>query len=133
MCNETDWQARFAKLVTSGHEAAYDELRSHRELAETLKRWLGRPLVARLTGATDANAVSRWIRGSEEPEASKIAKMRLAVETFFVIEKLFESEEAARDWFTGANPFLDYAMPIDAIKRDDSARVAEAVRAVAAS
>jgi hypothetical protein len=124
-------EARLAELVIWAHKTAYDQLRSHRDLADRLKRWLGRPLVARLTNTADANTISRWVRGSADPEATKVAKMRLAAETFFVLEKLFESEESARDWFTGQNPFLDYEMPVDAIKRGDSKRVAEAVRAVA--
>ena len=82
-------------------------------------------------GSEDANVIWQWIRGAEKPNAGQIAEMRLAAETFLALEKLFESEESARDWFTGRNPFLDYETPIDAIKRGDSKRVAQAVRAAA--
>lgn len=120
------------QLVIQAHVAAYTRLRSHRDLADQLRRWLGRPLVARLTGMADPNNVSRWARGVADPEPGRVAKMRLAAEAFIMLTQLFGSEDSARDWFTGANPFLNYEMPVDVIRNGESERIHRAVRAIAA-
>lgn len=120
----------FVELAAQAHRFAYRDLRSHRELADYLRRVLGRPVVARLTGTADPNNVTRWAAGRAAPEPTRVHKMRVAAEVFYVLSRIFESEESAADWFTGDNQALEFTMPADVINQGDTRRVFSAVQAV---
>lgn len=121
----------FAALAAQAHRFAYGDLKNHRDLADFLRRRLGRPLVARLTGTADPNNVTRWVAGRATPERPRIHKMRVAAQVFYLLMHIFESEESAADWFTGENQALGFTMPADVINQGDTRRIFGAVQAVA--
>lgn len=119
--------SNFERLAADAHHAAYQM--SPQQIADYLRRALGRPLVAHITNTSDVKTVTRWAQG-QKPEQARLHKMRVAFELHYVLSNLFKSEESASDWFTGRTA-LRPEMPADLIRNDQFDRVFAAVRAVA--
>lgn len=122
-----------SQVLQEAHEAAFVGLKEYDALARYLADKLGRPTVARLTGAPDPNTVTRWAMQRNEPSEARIDRMRHAAYVFNALVGLGLSETNARQWFRGANPSLGDEMPMDVIKRDDYQRVIAAVRSYASA
>jgi hypothetical protein len=117
----------FQHLAAQAHAFAYQKDGS--ELADYLRRTLGRPLTARLTATADMKTITRWANGSASPEPLRKKKMRVATEIHYILTHLFGSEESAADWFTGNNPLFT-ELPADLIRVERFQAVYNAVRAV---
>ena len=117
----------FERLASEAHAFAYQK--DGHQLADYLRRQLGRPLTARLTATADPKTITRWANGAATPEAPRKHKMRVATEIHYMLTRLFGSEESAADWFTGSNP-LFHEMPADLIRVEQFQPVYNAVRAV---
>lgn len=117
----------FEHLAAQAHAFAYQKNGS--ELADYLRRRLGRPLTARLTATADLKTITRWASGAASPEPLRKQKMRVATEIHFILTRLFGSEESAADWFTGNNPLFK-ELPADLIRAEQFQAVYNAVRAV---
>jgi hypothetical protein len=87
------------------------------QLADYLRSRLGRPLVAYLTQTEDVKSVTRWAQGKQIPERSRLHRMRIAYQIYFVLEKVFGNDDSAADWFTGHSA-LRPEMPADLIRND---------------
>lgn len=104
--------------VRAAHGAAHrDTVRLDiREVARRLNTSLGGTLVAALAGAKDTKASLKWAKEdgpSPRPEVMK--RLSFAHEQWQRVADA-EGEHVARVWFIGANPWLDYDTPINAIR-----------------
>lgn len=100
-------------------------------LAAYLKAKIGRPLVARVTNARFANAVTRWEHGAE-PDRHALNRMQLVATLLFALEESFNDGGGAARWLTLDNPSLGFRAPIDALADGSVAEVFAVARACAA-
>lgn len=101
-----------------------------REVTRRLNAALGGTLVSALAGASDTKSSYRWAKttGSEpRPEAAK--RLYFAYEQWQRIAEA-EGEHVARVWFIGANPWLRYDTPVNAIREGRLDEVATAAQAL---
>jgi hypothetical protein len=98
------------------------------DLAGFLADRLGRPTVARLTGATSPNSVTKWRLRKAVPERPRVDRMREAAIIYFSLTGIGLSEVNAEQWFRGANPVLGFRMPVDVLADGDLKSVIDAVR-----
>ncbi len=77
------------------------------ELVGYLKGYLGRPLIAYITGIADANTVSRWSSGKVDPERATWERLRTLATIHLALTRIVGSPESAGQWFTGWNPDLE--------------------------
>lgn len=98
------------------------------QLAAFLADRLGRPTVARLTGATSLNSVTKWRLGKAVPERARVDRMRDAAIVYYSLTGIGLSEVNAEQWFRGANPILGFRMPVDVLADGDVKSVIDAVR-----
>jgi len=115
-------------LLRAAHREAYhlDE----RALVQYLKEVLGRPLIAHITGIADANNVSRWASGRARPDRGVWERLRTVATLHIALSAIVGSTSAAQ-WFTGANPNLDFKMPADELRANHDAAVFAAARDLA--
>lgn len=100
------------------------------EMVNDLNRALGATLVTSMAGYTDRSNAYKWAKaGSPEPKPEAVTRLRFA---HSMLEYLSENESihVARAWFMGANPWLEYDTPIDAIREDRRKQVASAAEAL---
>ncbi len=97
-----------------------------REVARRLNDALGGTLVAALAGVDDPMSPYGWAAaGGPQPGAVSAQRLRCAYEQWKKVSTA-EGDDVARAWFIGANPWLDHAAPIDAIRLDRLKQVAAA-------
>ncbi len=87
-----------------------------REIVERLNRHLGATLVATLADVSDRKLPYRWARaggGTPNPEAA--TRLKAAHRIWLQLADA-ESDDIARAWFTGENPYLDEQAPVMALR-----------------
>ena len=115
-----------AKILDRVHDRVYhtDDADLIRELAQAL----GRPTLARLTSTPDLKTVTRWTMGRNRPSADRLDRLRHAAMAYFALLELGLTATNAEQWFRGANPVLDFVMPVDALREGRYADVLSAVK-----
>jgi rhodanese-related sulfurtransferase len=96
------------------------------DVTRALQTILGPQLVALVAGVRDPRAVRAWGRGSRQPSAQAVARLRGA---WAVTQVLLEREapDTIQAWFIGMDPFLDDEPPVLVLRRDPE-RVVRAAR-----
>lgn len=101
-----------------------------REVIRRLNAALGGTLVSALAGASDTKASHRWAReNGPQPRPETAKRLIFAYEQWQKVSEA-EGEHVARVWFIGANPWLDYDTPVNAIREDRLREVAAAATAL---
>ncbi|MFL4476039.1 hypothetical protein ACIPVK_18750 [Paeniglutamicibacter sp. MACA_103] len=100
------------------------------EMVNELNKALGATLVTSMAGYTDRSNAYKWAKaGSAEPKPQAVTRLRFAHSMLtYLCDN--ESIHVARAWFMGANPWLNYDTPIDAIREDNRKQVAAAAEAL---
>jgi len=101
-----------------------------REIVRRLNASLGAAMVSALAGAKDPKASYRWQKenGTVPSDASQ-ARILLAHRAWMMVSDV-DGEQVARQWFLGANPWLDEISPVEAIHQDRFKAVIDAARAM---
>ena len=86
------------------------------EVVRRLNSHLGATLVAALAGSRDSKLPYRWAKETT-PNTEAEARIRMAHRIWTLIADA-ESDHVARTWFIGANPLLDEASPVTALRED---------------
>lgn len=105
-----------SRVLERAHDHVYREFENTASLVKELVRVLGRPALARLTGAPDLKTISRWSLGRNEPSQERLDALLNAAIFYFALLDLGLTPTNAEQWFRGSNPALDFAMPIDALR-----------------
>lgn len=101
-----------------------------REVTRRLNTALGGTLVSALAGAKDTKISHKWAKeGGPSPRPESIKRLLFAYEQLQKVSDA-EGEHVARVWFIGANPWLDYDTPVNAIREDKYKAVSVAVQAL---
>ncbi|WP_369831122.1 hypothetical protein [Cryobacterium sp. M15] len=101
-----------------------------REITRRLNAALGGTLVAVLAGSKDTKASHKWAKeGGPQPRPEAIKRLAFAYEQWQKVAEV-EGEHVARVWFIGANPWLDYDTPANAIREDRLKEVSRAADAL---
>lgn len=101
-----------------------------REVARRLNASLGGTLVAALAGSKDTKASHKWAKdGGPQPRPEAIRRLHFAYEQWQKVVEA-EGEHVARVWFIGANPWLDYDTPVNAIREGRYKEVGNAAQAL---
>ena len=116
-------------LLQAAHREAYHV--SESDLIQYLNYILGRPLIAHITGISDANTVSRWSSGRARPDRTVWERLRTVATIHIAISEIVKSPASAAQWFTGTNPCLGDKMPADELRAGHDAAVFAAVRDLA--
>lgn len=116
------------RVLERAHDHVYKEFESHAALVKELAQALGRPTVARLTGAPDLKTITRWSLGRNQPSDDRLELLRNAAVFYFALLELGLTPTNAEQWFRGANPALGFEMPVDALHQRRYAEVATALR-----
>lgn len=91
---------------------------------------LGGTLVAILAGSKDTKASHRWAKhGGPQPRPEAIRRLVFAYEHWWKVAEA-EGEHVARLWFIGANPWLGYDTPVNAIRENRLKEVGHAAQAL---
>jgi len=114
------------RVLERAHDHVYKQFQSHAALVKELARALGRPTVARLTGAPDLKTITRWSLGRNQPSDDRLELLRNAAVFYFALLELGLTPTNAEQWFRGANP--GFEMPVDALHQRRYAEVATALR-----
>lgn len=102
---------------------------SGREIVERLNRHLGATLVATLSGVKDRKLPYRWARdGAGSPNPVAIERLTAAHRVWLELADA-ESDDVARAWFVGANPYLDERAPVMALRAGEIRQVLQAAQA----
>lgn len=101
-----------------------------REVTRRLNAALGGTLVSALAGSSDTKSSHKWAKATgPQPRPETVKRLVFAYEQWQkVIEA--EGEHVARVWFIGANPWLDYDTPVNAIREGRLPEVAAAAQAL---
>lgn len=100
------------------------------EVASYLQDHLGQQLTAALSGVGDPKTVGRWVSGKVKPPFVREVRLRAAYDAAtLIIEEI--GKDAARAWFLGSSPYLDYTAP--AVVLHDARTPAEARHVVPAA
>lgn len=101
-----------------------------REVTRRLNAALGGTLVSALAGSKDAKSSHKWAKeGGPQPRPEAVKRLTFAYEQWQRVTEV-EGEHVARVWFIGANPWLDYDTPVNAIREDRLKDVARAAQAL---
>ncbi|PPL19816.1 hypothetical protein [Microterricola pindariensis] len=101
-----------------------------REITRRLNAALGGTLVATLAGSKDSKITHKWAKeGGPAPRAEAVRRLAFAYEQLQKVVEA-EGEHVARLWFIGANPWLDYDTPVNAIREGRLEEVARAAQAL---
>ena len=83
-----------------------------------------------LAGSKDSKASHKWAKeGGLQPRPEAVKRLAFAYEQWQRVTDT-EGERVARVWFIGANPWLEYDTPINAIRRGHLREVSHAVQAL---
>lgn len=99
-----------------------------RALVSELNGHLGATLVAALSGTRNSKDPYSWAEGHIRPGTAQERRLRLAHLAWHQIVEA-ESEDIARVWFLGANPFLGDDSAITALREDRLDEVRAAAQA----
>ena len=100
------------------------------EMVNVLNKALGATLVTSMAGYTDRSNAYKWAKaGSPEPAPKAVTRLCFAHSMLTYLSDN-ESIHVACTWFMGANPWLNYDTPIDAIREDNLKQVAAAAEAL---
>jgi len=113
------------------HPAFHETVRLDiREVTRRLNSALGGTLVATLAGAKDLKLSYKWAKeGGPQPGAETVKRLRFGYEQWQKVSNA-EGDHVARAWFIGANPWLEYDTPVNAIRNDKLKEVAAAAQAL---
>lgn len=101
-----------------------------REITRRLNTALGGTLVSALAGAKDVKASHKWAKeNGAAPRPAAMRRLTFAYEQWQKVAEA-EGEHVARVWFIGANPWLDYDTPINAIREGEYKQVNVAAQAL---
>lgn len=101
-----------------------------REVTRRLNAALGGTLVSALAGASDGKTSHKWAKdGGPQPRPEAVRRLMFAYEQWQTVSEA-EGEHVARVWFVGANPWLGYDTPVNAIREDRLPEVAAAAQAL---
>jgi hypothetical protein len=101
-----------------------------REVTRRLNASLGGTLVSSLAGSKDLKASHKWAKeGGPSPRPEAVRKLHFAYEQWKKVSDA-EGEHVARVWFIGANPWLQYDSPVNAIREGSLKEVARAAEAL---
>lgn len=101
-----------------------------REVARRLNAALGGTLVSALAGAKDSKASHKWAKDQgPQPRPEAVKRLTFAYEQWQLLTDA-EGEHVARVWFIGANPWLEYDTPVNAIREGRFREVGNAVQAM---
>jgi predicted GTPase len=115
-----------ADILRRVHDRVYQTADS--EVVRDLAHALGRPTLARLTDVDDLKTITRWSMGKNRPSAERLERIRHAAMAYYALLELGLSSTNAEQWFRGANPVLDFVMPVDALRDGRYADVLAAIR-----
>lgn len=101
-----------------------------REITRRLNAALGGTLVSVLAGSKDTKSSHKWAKeDGPRPRPEAVKRLAFAYEQWLRVTDA-EGEHVARVWFIGANPWLDYDTPINAIREDRLKEVNRAAQAL---
>ncbi|WP_022873120.1 hypothetical protein [Nesterenkonia alba] len=101
-----------------------------REIARRLNASLGGTLVSALAGSSDTKSSHKWAKANgPQPRPETVKRLVFAYEQWQKVVEA-EGEHVARVWFIGANPWLGYDTPINAIREGRLPEVAAAAQAL---
>lgn len=102
-----------------------------REITRRLNASIGAALVSALAGSSDTKSSLKWAKANgPQPRQDSIKRLVFAYEQWLKVAEA-EGEQVARVWFIGANPWLGYDTPVNAIRRGQFQQVAAAAVALA--
>ena len=105
-----------SRILERAHDVVFREFPDSASLVKQLVHELGRPTIARLTGAPDLKTVSRWSLGRNPPSAERLDVLRTAAIFYYALLELGLTRHNAEQWFRGSNPALGFAMPVDVLR-----------------
>lgn len=101
-----------------------------REVTRRLNASLGGTLVSALAGSADTKSSHRWAKDEgPQPRPETVKRLVFAYEQWQKVSE-GEGEHVARVWFIGANPWLGYDTPVNAIRQGRFKDVANAAQAL---
>ncbi len=101
-----------------------------REITRRLNASLGGTLVSALAGASDTKSSHKWAKSTgPNPRPETVKRLYFAYEQWQKVSEA-EGEHTARVWFIGANPWLGYDTPVNAIREGRLPEVATAAQAL---
>ena|SRR5699024_8032787 len=101
-----------------------------REVTRRLNASLGGTLVSALAGSSDTKSSHKWAKATgPNPRPETVKRLYFAYEQWQKVAEA-EGEHVARVWFIGANPWLEYDTPVNAIREGRLPEVAAAAEAL---
>lgn len=101
-----------------------------REVTRRLNASLGGTLVSALAGSSDTKSSHKWAKATgPQPRPETVKRLVFAYEQWQRVAEA-EGEHVARVWFIGANPWLGYDTPVNAIRAGRLPEVAAAAQAL---
>ena len=101
-----------------------------REVTRRLNASLGGTLVSALAGSSDTKTSHKWAKSTgPSPRPETVKRLYFAYEQWQKVSEA-EGEHTARVWFIGANPWLEYDTPVNAIREGRLPEVATAAQAL---
>lgn len=101
-----------------------------REVTRRLNSALGGTLVSALAGSADPKSSHKWSKDDgPAPRQEAMRRLYFAYEQWQRVTET-EGERVARVWFIGANPWLGYDTPVNAIREGRFSDVASAAQAL---
>jgi hypothetical protein len=116
--------------TTTGNAHARTARLDIREITRRLNAALGATLVAGLAGSKDSRISYKWAQqDGPAPKQESARRLQFAYTQWSLIAEA-EGEHVARNWFIGANPWLDHDTPVDAIRENRFKETAAATQAM---
>lgn len=116
--------------TTTGAAHAETSRMDFREIVRRLNASLGAAMVSAMAGAKDPKASYRWQReNGTVPSNASQTRIMLAHRAWKMVSDV-DGEQVARQWFLGANPWLDEISPVEAIRQDRFKAVIDAAEAM---
>lgn len=101
-----------------------------REVTRRLNASLGGTMVSALAGSSDSKSSHKWAKDDgPQPRPETVKRLVFAYEQWQKVAEA-EGEHVARVWFIGANPWLEYDTPVNAIRDGRLKDVAHAAQAL---
>ncbi len=114
-------------IAVSTHQET-TRLETH-ELVGRMNMHLGASLVATLAGVNDSKLPYRWAKiDGPTPKNGALSRLTTAHRVWLMLADA-ESDHVARNWFVGANPFLNEQAPVVALREGNELEVLKAAEA----
>lgn len=84
------------------------------DVVRVLNENVGPTIVQTIAGTKDRGAPSRWARGDGAPRAEAQQRLRHGYQVWWTIAKV-DGPSVALAWLMGANPRLDYDIPLQLV------------------